>query len=284
VGHPSHPGKNGTSEDHVAEPLGSQVNTSGLSSESRAPGLSFQRPSSYILRCQKREEGDLEDTSEQHGAKRLLSDENGSSLEDEAPGQHGADVRPPSVFDSDDNDEFIPWSKGPDPRGRNGNSSDDDYKEDPVDLWALRQRQLGNKKPRGGPWPWSPGGGGREQDERHSSGICDAMQDEVLTPASSRKTELFDWGSPAPDILQEIEDHARRQRNIERCPAPLPWSPDGDGRKSERPSWLPAHPDEQLKKCPMCQTWAYGSRCCTLSSKTSSTGSSTGSSYMSRFR
>ena len=66
--------------------------------------------------------------------------------------------------------------------------------------------------------------------------------------------------------------------------APLPWSTDGEGRKSESPYWLPDHPDEQLKKCPKCQTWAYGSRCCTLSSNTSSTGSSTGSSYRSRFR
>jgi hypothetical protein len=188
------------------------------------------------------------------------------------------------VIDGDDNDAFIPWSRGPDPRGRNGDSSDDDYKPDPVDLWALRQRQLGNKDPRGGPWLWSPGDEGREQNERQGPGICDTMQDEVLTPASNRQPEPFDWGSPMPGILQEIEDHAKRQRNVERCPGPLPWSTDGEGRKSERPYWLPDHPGEQLKKCPKCQTWAYGSRCCTLSSDTSSTGSSTGSSYRSRFR
>ena len=38
--------------------------------------------------------------------------------------------------------------RDPDPRGRNGNSSDDDYKEDPFDLWALRQRQLNNRDPK----------------------------------------------------------------------------------------------------------------------------------------
>ena len=35
----------------------------------------------------------------------------------------------------------------PDPRGRNGDSSDDDYKEDPFNLWALRQRQLNYRDP-----------------------------------------------------------------------------------------------------------------------------------------
>ena len=51
-------------------------------------------------------------------------------------------------------------------------------------------------------------------------------------------TEPFDWSSPTPDIPQEIEDHARRPSRppahpdgkLERCPAQLPWSPDGDGR------------------------------------------------------
>ena len=154
--------ENKTSEDHIAEPLANQSNTNGSSSESRTPGRNFQRPSSYILRCRKKEDGDPEDAPGQRGTKRLLSDEDGSSSENEAPGQHGANVRPSSVIDSDDNDAFIPWSRGPDPRGRNGNSSDDDYKPDPVHLWALRQRQLGNKDPRGGPWLWSPGDGGRE--------------------------------------------------------------------------------------------------------------------------
>jgi hypothetical protein len=188
------------------------------------------------------------------------------------------------VLDSGDNDAVLPWSRGPNPRGRNDDSSDDNYKPDPVDLWALRQRQLGKADPRGGPWKWSPGNNGQEQDERQGPGICDAMQDEVLTPAPSRRPEPFDWGSPMPNILQEIEDHANRQRKVEGCPGPLPWSTDGEERKSERPYWLPDYPGEKLKKCPKCQQWAYGSRCCTLSSNTSSTGSSTGSSYRSRFR
>jgi hypothetical protein len=121
-------------EDHIAEPLVSQVDTSGLSSESTAPGLNFKRPTLYILRCQKRKEGDLEAKFEQHGVKRPLSDENRSSSGEEASGRHGADVRPPPDNDSSESEELIPWSKGPDPRGRNGDGSNDDYKEDPVDL------------------------------------------------------------------------------------------------------------------------------------------------------
>ena len=47
-------------------------------------------------------------------------------------------------------------NREPDPRGRSGDSSDDDYKEDPHDLWALRQRQLSNSDPKFEPKPWSP--------------------------------------------------------------------------------------------------------------------------------
>ena len=39
---------------------------------------------------------------------------------------------------------------------------------------------------------------------------CDAMQGEVLSPASRRKTKLFDWSPPAPSIQQEIGDYFRR--------------------------------------------------------------------------
>jgi hypothetical protein len=53
-----------------------------------------------------------------------------AEIQDEASGFQ--DVGPPtsSVIDSDDNSSYIPWSKGPDPRNRNGDSSDDDYKPD----------------------------------------------------------------------------------------------------------------------------------------------------------
>ena len=51
--------------------------------------------------------------------------------------------------------------RDPDPRGRNGNSSDDDYKEDPFDLWALRQRQLNNRDPKFESNPWLPDGDSR---------------------------------------------------------------------------------------------------------------------------
>jgi hypothetical protein len=266
------------------EPLTNQSNNSGSSSESRTPRRKFQRPSSYILRCQKEEGGEPGDAPGQRGTKRILSDEDGSSSEDEAPRLHDANVRSSAVLDSGDNGAVLPRSRGPNPRGRNDDSSDDDYKPDPVDLWSLRQCQLSKTDTRGGPWKWSPGSKGQEQDERQGPGICNAMQDEVLTPAPNRRPEPFDWGSPMPHILQEIEDHTNRQRNVEGCPGPLPWSTDGEGRKSERPYWLPDYPGEKLKECPKCQQWAYGSRCCTLSSDTSSTGLSTGSSHKSRFR
>ena len=50
----------------------------------------------------------------------------------------------------------------PDPRDRNGDSSDDDYKEDPHDLWALRQHQLSNSYPKSKPKPWSPNEGSQK--------------------------------------------------------------------------------------------------------------------------
>jgi hypothetical protein len=53
-----------------------------------------------------------------------------AEIQDEATGFQ--DVGPPtsSVIDSDDNSAYNPWTKGPDPRDRNGDSSDDDYKPD----------------------------------------------------------------------------------------------------------------------------------------------------------
>ena len=108
-------------------------------------------------------------------------------------------VVPERVITIDSSSEV--WdSPDPDPRGQNGDSSDDDYKEDPFDLWALRQRQLSNKDP---------------------------------------KFEV------------------------------IPWLPDGNDRKSERSSWLPAHPGKKLLQstgskllqCNTCGRWAYVLRC-----------------------
>lgn len=48
------------------------------------------------------------------------------------------------IKDSSSEDEY---NDGGDPRNKNGNSNHDDYKEDPVDLWASRQHQAGNKAP-----------------------------------------------------------------------------------------------------------------------------------------
>jgi hypothetical protein len=53
-----------------------------------------------------------------------------TGTQDEATGFQDVGPPPSSVIDSDDNSAYNPWSKGPDPRGRNGDSSDDDYKPD----------------------------------------------------------------------------------------------------------------------------------------------------------
>ena len=115
------------------------------------------------------------------------------------------------------------------------------------------QRQLG------GPWKRPP--------ETNGPGPGDPRRHEVLTPTLNRRPEPFDWGPPSPNILQEITNHDNRQRNVEECPKPVPWANNGT-----RYYWR----GEQLKQCP------NGSSCCT--SDTLSSGSSTGSSYRSRFR
>ena len=38
-----------------------------------------------------------------------------------------------------------------------------------------------------------------------------------------------------------------------------PWSPDGDSRISEHPSWLPSHTNDKLQECPTCRKWVYRS-------------------------
>jgi hypothetical protein len=137
-----------TSEAHIVEPLTNRSNNSGSSFESRTLRRKFQRPSLYILRCQREEGGDPGDAPGQRGTKRILSDEDRSSSEDEAPSRRDAHVRSLAVHDSG---AVPPWPRGPDPRGCNNDSSDDDYKPDPVDIWSLRQRQLGKTDPRGDP-------------------------------------------------------------------------------------------------------------------------------------
>jgi hypothetical protein len=44
----------------------------------------------------------------------------------------------------------------------------------------------------------------RDRREHDGLAMCDTMQDEVLSPASRRRTDLFDWSSSASDIPQEI--------------------------------------------------------------------------------
>ena len=96
-------------------------------------------------------------------------------------------------------------------------------------------------------------------------------------------------GDSGDDDYKEdpFETYGMRQRRLgNKDPryTATPLSPGGEERKSERPYWLPAHPDEQLKKCNVCQISAYGARCYCTSSSKSSSGSSTGSSDRSRFR
>ena len=69
---------------------------------------------------------------------------------DVTPGQRGIKRSPPDDDDGGDRDmrgsscSQCYGDPDPAPRGRRGDSSDDDYKEDPFDLYNLRQRQLGN--------------------------------------------------------------------------------------------------------------------------------------------
>jgi hypothetical protein len=129
-----------TLEAHIVEPLASWSNNSGSSFENRTPERKFQRPSSYILRYQREEGGEPENAPEQRGTKRILSDEDRSSSEDEGPSRHDDHMQSSAVLDSG---AILPWPRGPDPRGRDDDSSDDEYKPEPFDPWSLRQRQLG---------------------------------------------------------------------------------------------------------------------------------------------
>jgi hypothetical protein len=57
--------------------------------------------------------------------------------------------------DSCNNNGLIPWSEGLGPGGCNDDDSDDESK-DPIDLWVIRQRQLGNADPHSAPSLWWP--------------------------------------------------------------------------------------------------------------------------------
>ena len=135
-----------------------QLDNSGSST---GKGGGCKRPPSYILLFQEMGKGAAQpppqitgqpntsnqgegndETSEQRETKRSQC----CKEPNPDPGGHRGDGSDDS--DSNDGDGLIPWTKGPDPRNRDGDNSDDDYKEDPFDLYALRQRQLGNTDPR----------------------------------------------------------------------------------------------------------------------------------------
>jgi hypothetical protein len=177
-----------TSEAHIGEP---PANNSGSSFEHRTPKRKFKRPSSYILRYRREEGREQVKTPEQRGTKRFISDEDRSSSEDEGPNRHDDHMQFLAVLDRG---AIPPWPA---------------------------QRQLG------GPWKRPPETNGRDHDVLQGPGICDAMQDEVLTPALNKRPEPFDWGPPSPNILQEIANHDNRQRNVEGCPEPVPWANNG---------------------------------------------------------
>jgi hypothetical protein len=64
----------------------------------------------------------------------------------------------------------------------------------------------------------------RDQKEKEHDGLAmyDTMQDEVLSLASLRRTDLFDWGSSAPGITKEIvEGILASQENF----VSSPWAP-----------------------------------------------------------
>jgi hypothetical protein len=90
--------------------------------------------------CRWEQETDVPEPENEDEATGIQDEATG--IQDEATGnQMEANVGPSSVIDSDDNDAFNPWSKGPDPRGRNGDSSDDDYKPEIVTMTTGNQNQ-----------------------------------------------------------------------------------------------------------------------------------------------
>ena len=120
----------------------------------------------------------------------------------------------------------------------------------------------------------SGAGGGEEEDEETASG-----QRGVKRPPSD------DGDSDSDDCECHNRDPDPRGCNGDSSDKDYKEDPfDGDKRKSQRPSWLPSHLDDRLRRCPVCQMSAYGARCYCTSSSRSSSGSSTSSSYMSRFR
>ena len=137
-----------TPETHSAEPLISQADTSGSSTDSRTPGFQSKRPASHILLNREREKEATntpsdgqekeEDVSMLYRTERPMSERGGSSSDGETSRRRGTVGR--------DVNGSAPWTQGPDLRDCNNDSSDDDYNEDPVDLWALRQHRLGSHR------------------------------------------------------------------------------------------------------------------------------------------
>ena len=44
----------------------------------------------------------------------------------------------------------------------------------------------------------------RERKENDELAMCDTLQDDILSPASHRQTDLFDWGSPTSGVVRDI--------------------------------------------------------------------------------
>ena len=70
------------------------------------------------------------------------------------------------------------------PRGRNGNSSNDDYKEDPHNLWTLRQCQLSNSNPKSEPKPWPTNDGSQKPSWLPAHPVEKALQCVKWAPGS----------------------------------------------------------------------------------------------------
>ena len=136
-----------TPETHSAEPLISQADKSGSSTDSRTPRFQSKRPASHILLYREREKEATNTPSDGQEKEEYVSmlyrterpmSESRSSSDGETSRRRGTVGR--------DVNGSAPWTQDLDLRDCNSDSTDDDYKEDPVDLWALRQHRLGSHR------------------------------------------------------------------------------------------------------------------------------------------
>ena len=113
------------------------------------------------------------------------------------------------------------------PRGRNSDSSNDDYKENPHNLWALGQRQLSNSNPKSEPKPWPTNDGSQKPSWLPAHPVEKALQCVKWAPGSwcnhtkslryqtstkiryqlqvSQKMPLWQWNTQMPEQAPPVD-------------------------------------------------------------------------------